>query len=145
MFSRGVSYAKGREMRSPRGPVRRVLLTSVFRAIPARMDRERAKDVNAVVEWRILNGRGVVDTIWTTEIAGGRCHVRRRPAADPRTTIELSTGDFLLLVAGEANAPSMLFSGRIKLRGDMMFAAGLPSLFGPAEGRAGEQPASRAR
>jgi predicted lipid carrier protein YhbT len=133
-FSRAVAYGKRRGMHSPRGPVRKVLLTSVFRAMPGQIDRQRAKGVDAVVEWRVLNHKGVADSIWTTAIADGRCVVTRGAAVDPRTTIELTTGDFLLLAAGQASGPTLLFSGRLKLSGDLMLAAGLASMFTPPPG-----------
>jgi SCP-2 sterol transfer family protein len=112
----------------PRGLRRRLLLATIFRAMPRRVDPRRAAGADAVVEWRIRDGEGGVD-IWTTTFADGRCRARRGGAERPRMRIELGTGDFLALVTGNADGPALFFAGRIQIEGDLMFAGRLASMF----------------
>jgi hypothetical protein len=118
----------------PRGLRRRIILTTIFRAMPRQLDRRRAKKVDAVVEWRIADGEGGVD-IWTTTIRDGRCRVRRGGAEKPRTRIETGTGEFLALVTGNASGPSLWMNGHLRIEGDVMFAGALASMFRAPRGR----------
>ncbi|MGH3492061.1 MAG: SCP2 sterol-binding domain-containing protein [Sciscionella sp.] len=62
-------------------------------------------------------------------IAEGQCHATEGRANAPRVTITLSPTDFLRLIAGTASAPMLFMTGKIKIKGDLAFAAGLMSLF----------------
>jgi alkyl sulfatase BDS1-like metallo-beta-lactamase superfamily hydrolase len=127
-FVRAVGRAQSAGKPAPEGLRRRLMLATVFRAMPRRLDRRRARGVDAAVEWRITDAEGGVD-IWTLTIADGHASVRRGGAERPRTRIELSTGDFLALATGHANGPELLFDGRLQLEGDMLFAGSLATMF----------------
>jgi len=127
-FVRAVGRARAAGDPPPAGLRRRVVLATIFRALPRQIDQGRARDVEAVVEWRIRDGAGAVD-IWTTTIADGGCTVRRGGAERPRTRIEMGTGDFFALVTGNANGAQLLFDGRIQIEGDLVFAGALAGMF----------------
>ena len=46
-----------------------------------------------------------------------------------RVTFTIGGADFLRLVTGNAQGPMLFMSGRLKIEGDMMFAASAASLF----------------
>ncbi|HVS29287.1 MAG TPA: hypothetical protein VHE14_07020, partial [Solirubrobacteraceae bacterium] len=96
-FVRAVGRARAEGQPAPSGLRRRILLATIFRAMPRQIDARRAAEIEAVVEWRIRDGEGGVD-IWTMTISESRCRVRRGGAERPRTRIELGTGDFFALV-----------------------------------------------
>jgi putative sterol carrier protein len=48
---------------------------------------------------------------------------------EPRVTFKLKPVDFLKLVSGNAAGPMMFMTGKLKIEGDLMFAAGVQSLF----------------
>lgn len=115
-----------------RGPARRPILEGVFRQMPNRLDSQRANGVDATVLWRI-GGRpdGGTDD-YRLVISGGRAQILRGLADEgPRTvlTMTIDGGDFLRLVSGGLDPVKGYLGGRIKLAGDIMFAAKLGSMF----------------
>ena len=52
-----------------------------------------------------------------------------QPAKEPRVTLRIGPVDFLKLVSGNANGPMLFMSGKLKIEGDLMFAATMTSLF----------------
>jgi hypothetical protein len=108
-----------------RSRLRGVLLWQIFRTI-----RQRAQPdtrVNGVVEFRITGRReGGIDHYQLT-LADGRCRTSRRGGRRPALTLELEPVAFLRLVGGTASAQRLLIAGKLKLRGDLMFALALPA------------------
>lgn len=49
--------------------------------------------------------------------------------ADPRVRLELDAVDFMRLITGNAAGPTLFMSQKLKIQGDMMFAAQIMSLF----------------
>lgn len=129
-FARTVARSSDERLRRlASGRRRRLVIGTIFRQMPKRLDREQAKDVETVVDWKI-GGRpdGGVDHYQVT-IAGGRCSVIRNPSAQPRATLELDGVDFMRLVTGAAQGPELFMSGRLRIDGDLMLTARLPALF----------------
>jgi putative sterol carrier protein len=58
-----------------------------------------------------------------------RTNEKREPT-DARVTIGLSVPDFLRLVAGDLDATQAFMAGKLKIKGDMMFATQVPQMFG---------------
>lgn len=127
-FVRAVGRARAEGAPAPRGLRRRVVLETIFRAMPRQVDRTRAAREDGVVEWRIRDGEGGVD-IWRMTLEDGRCRVARGGAESPRTRIEMSTGDFFAVVTGNADAMALWLDKRIQIEGDLVFAGTLASLF----------------
>ena len=108
-----------------RGPHRAVVLAQIFRAMDSQLDREKAKDIDAVVHWQV----GRAPDRWQLVIADGRCRASRRLDRDPTLTIALDDAQFLQLVTGMAGGPALWTSGKLKLTGDLMLAARMSDLF----------------
>ena len=111
-----------------RGPQRRVVLGQIFKGMEREFDRKRGAGVDAVIHWEIGRPRGGADR-WQLDIANGRARAGRKLDREPRMTIKLDGERFLELVAGVATGPELFMSGKVKIEGDLMFAAQLPSLF----------------
>jgi putative sterol carrier protein len=112
------------------GPMREQILAEVFRRMEQHFRAEAARDTDAVIWWRI-GGRadGGVDE-FETVISGGACRVSEGLESDAaRVTFTIGGGDFLRLVTGNAAGPMLFMSGKLKIEGDMMFAASAASLF----------------
>jgi putative sterol carrier protein len=91
---------------------------------------ERARDVDAVVQWRFSGGTGEGGyDRYETVIAGGACKVGREMTSDPRVTITMPPHEFLRLITSNASAPVLFMTGKLKIRGDLAFAAGMLGLF----------------
>jgi predicted lipid carrier protein YhbT len=110
-------------------PTRRLVVREIFRRMPRQL-KPSASIADAIIRWDITDERtGTADT-WFLIFEDGRCVTTRRPPeANPRTTLTVSALDFLRLASGAAQPMAMFQSGRIKIAGDMFFAAQLQSMF----------------
>ncbi len=55
--------------------------------------------------------------------------MNRESTREPRVTITLSPLDFVRLITRTASAPMLFVTGKVKVKGDLGFAAGLTGLF----------------
>jgi putative sterol carrier protein len=111
------------------GPLRRVLLNGIFRAMPAQFRGGEADDLEAVVHWKIRGRRdGGVDH-YEVVIAGGRCRTARRPKLEPALTMEIDAVPFLRLSAGAVQGPELFMTGKLRMSGDVRVAMRVEKLF----------------
>jgi hypothetical protein len=59
----------------------------------------------------------------------GECRTGRDLDVRPRVRLELDALDFLKLVPGNANPLKLALTGRLKIRGDPLFAPRIPRFF----------------
>jgi putative sterol carrier protein len=113
-----------------RPQLRTRILDEIFRRMQAHLRVERARSVSAVVHWRFTEGTGEGGfDRYETVIDDGSCATTKRKTQDARVTITLAAYDFLRLITTNASAPVMFMTGKLKVRGDLAFAASLMSLF----------------
>ncbi len=106
------------------------IVDEIFRRMGDHVRRDRVRGLDAIVHWRLSDGVGAGGyDRWETVIADSACTVNREMAGKPRVTITLSPPDFLKLITQNAAAPVLFLTGKLKVRGDLAFAAGLPGLF----------------
>ncbi len=112
------------------GPMRGQILSEIFRRMAEHFKADAARDIDAVLHWKISGGPdGGVDE-YETVIANGACEAHEGfQQADARVTFTIGGSDFLRLVTGNAAGPMLFMSGKLKIEGDMMFAASAASLF----------------
>jgi putative sterol carrier protein len=112
-----------------RGALRDVVLQEVFKRFPDYLDVDRTRGVRAAVKWK-LTGRadGAADR-YLLLLDNGDCRVEKAGDAKPRVTITMDGADFLKLVTGNANPPMMFMRGRLRVAGDLGFAARLAGFF----------------
>ncbi|OLR90980.1 SCP2 sterol-binding domain-containing protein [Actinokineospora bangkokensis] len=110
--------------------LRHVVFTEVFRRMGLHLDQAKAADLRAAVHWRFTggSGEGGYDR-FETLIARGRCTTADHPSADPRVTITVDPVDFLRAVTGAATLTKLFLAGKVKVRGDIAFAASLINYF----------------
>jgi putative sterol carrier protein len=105
------------------------VLDQIFGRMKAHFRADRAEGVAAVVRFKITGpGDGEADRYEAT-IRDGACSVSRELVDRPRVTIEVGAVDFLKLVTGNASGPDLFIRRRIKIKGDLMFAASIVGLF----------------
>jgi putative sterol carrier protein len=116
---------------------RELILEQIFASMRDRIDPVKTADIAAVVEWRI-HGRedGGVDR-WQVHIERGSCRVERDGSADPEVAYEIGPVDFLKLVTGNESGPKLFLFGRLRIHGNLVLAARMPSLFKVPESREG--------
>lgn len=112
------------------GPLRDQILAEVFARMERHFRADAAGATEAVIRWRIGGHADGGHAEYETVIAAGACTVREGFAADSaRVTFTIDGPDFLRLVTGHAAGPMLFMTGKLKIEGDMMFAAGTASLF----------------
>ena len=120
------------------GPMREQILNEIFRRMEEHFRADAARDTEAVIWWRIDGRPGGGHDEYETVISGGTCTVSESLSADSaRVTFTMDGADFLRLVTGNAQGPMLFMSGRLKIEGDMMFAASAASLFTIPTGQPG--------
>jgi len=109
--------------------VRNMVLEGIFSQWQEHFDSAKAGDTEAVLEWRILDKPGGGYDRYQVVITGGSCRVEKDGDRAPRVTFKIKPVDYLKLVTGNAAGPMMFMTGKLKIDGDLMFAAGVQSLF----------------
>lgn len=112
-----------------RSPFRDLVLSEIFRRFPDYVHTERTKGVHAVVKFKI-GGRadGGADRILVF-IDDGSCRAEKDGEGEARTTISIAGHDFLKLVTGNSNPTMTFMRGKLRVHGDLMFAAQLAGMF----------------
>jgi len=106
-----------------RGPI----LDEVFRRMEVHFRTERAGSTRAVVHFRLINGDDF--DRYQVRIDDGACAITKNGEDEPRATVTLAPIEFLKLATGNASAPVLFMTGKLKVKGDLGFAAGFMSLF----------------
>ena len=109
--------------------MRALVLDGIFERMEAHFDGAKAGSTEAVIEWRILDGPDGREDRYQVVVAGGTCSVEKDGQHAPRVMFKLKPVDFLKLVTGAVAGPMMFMTGKLKIDGDVMFAASVQSLF----------------
>ena len=110
------------------GEGREMILGEIFRRFPERVS-EAAKQEDLAIEWQIGGGPEGQPESWYVVLKDGECGTGKDLEAEPRITFEVGAVDFLKIVTGNANPVEMFMSGKLKIKGDLMYAARVQSLF----------------
>jgi putative sterol carrier protein len=115
-----------------RTQARRPIIEAIFFLMPRYVDRTRAKGLNLAIRWQITSPEDPTaePDVYDLVIAERRCRVLRSGRGPtPLVTITVEATDLLRLATGRINPMQAYFDGRLKLRGDIMQAARLTSVF----------------
>jgi len=109
--------------------MRRAVLDGIFWQMPQHVNRKAIAGADAVIRWEVTNAARGPDTYELT-LKDGRCS-SRRGATDiqPTVTVTLDAVELVKLATGNSDPMQAYFKGRLKLGGDIMFAAKLQVLF----------------
>jgi putative sterol carrier protein len=105
-----------------------VLIAEIFRRIPDQVSDE-AKQQDGVVQFKIGGRRDAGSQRWFIVLRDGGCEVGRNLDLKPRVTLSMSELSFLKLVTGNVNPIELFLSRRLRIRGDLVFAARLQAFF----------------
>jgi hypothetical protein len=108
--------------------LRHVVFDEIFRRMGEHLDPAKAATVRAVVHWRFTGGVDGYDR-FETVIEDGVCRSGTEPTADARVTLTLAPSDFLRAVTGGVSVAMLFMRGKVKVRGDIAFAANLINYF----------------
>jgi putative sterol carrier protein len=109
---------------------REQVLDEIFNRMSEHFDPARAGGEEATIDWKIWDRPDGGYDHYRVHISNGTCRVEKGPPeGEARVTFKLNPVDFLKLVTGNASGPQMFLTGRLKINGDLMFAARVQSLF----------------
>lgn len=131
-FARLISRASKDQIQGllARGELRQRILDEVFRRMGQHYRPEKAGSTRSVVHWRLSGGSGDGGyDRYESVLDDAACTVNRELTGKPRVTISIGPADFLRLITRNASAPVLFMTGKLKVHGDLGFAAGLISLF----------------
>lgn len=107
------------------GPER--VLDRIFALMGTRLVPAKVGDDGGVVQWDVKTAEGKLS--YHLVIADGKAEGHRGAADKPRVTLTMSVPNLLRLCAGELNGVTAVMTGKIKISGDMMFAAKMQGWF----------------
>ena len=111
-------------------PYRDQILDEIFNRMAAHFRADAARDKEAVIHWRIGGRADGGSDDFETVIENGACDAHRGFQHEgARVTFTIGGPDFLRLVSGNAAGPALFMSGKLKIEGDLIFAATAASLF----------------
>ena len=87
----------------------------------------KAGDQRAVIQYDV--GVAGKTHSYQLKIDGGRCEMSKGAPAPARTTLIADVPDFLRIISGKQNGVMALMTGKLKLKGDMMFARTMQGWF----------------
>ncbi|MFL5824454.1 MAG: SCP2 sterol-binding domain-containing protein [Solirubrobacteraceae bacterium] len=129
LFATLVRDASDDQLREGLAANRQLILGEIFRRMPEQFDPQRAGDVNAVVEWRILERPGGGYDAWHLILGDDQCRLAEGSAEDPTVTYEINPVDFIRLITDNASGPKLFLFGRLKITGNLLLAARMPGFF----------------
>lgn len=128
--ARNVAQATDEQLREGMaGPTRAQILDEIFRRMEEHFDAETSGEVDAVVHWRIGGRPDGGEDQYEVVIRERRCAASQGFSVDPRVALTIDAVDFVRLVTGSAAGPQLFMAGKLRVEGDMAFAAGIAGLF----------------
>ncbi|NJP45507.1 SCP2 sterol-binding domain-containing protein [Actinacidiphila epipremni] len=112
------------------GTQRRRVLDEVFGRMNTRFRPDAAAGRDALIRWRITAADGGPDDVYETHIGGGTCTVvPERTDREPQLSLAMAAPEFLKLVSGNASGPTLFFTRKLKVKGDLRLAGSLTYFF----------------
>lgn len=102
------------------------VLEMTFEGMKAALDPDKAQD--CVIGYELTDG-GTTHAYAVT-VKDKQASYEKRDPADARVTLGLTVADYLRLISGELDGMQAFMQGKLKLKGDMMFAQQVPQMFG---------------
>lgn len=109
---------------------RKRVLDEIFKRMTEHVDPEKVKDIDAVIHFVITDAPGGGEDTYEAVFKDGAATVSEGPTTEePKVTITAPPVPFLKLVTGQESAPAMFMTGKLKIKGDLMFASNMASFF----------------
>merc|ERR1719350_1051225 len=107
----------------------RSLLASdaIFADMGGRINAEAVAKVKGVFRFDITENKKVVKT-WTADLKNGDGSLVEGEGTKPDVTITVADADFVKLAAGELDAQKAFFSGKLKVKGNIMLSQKLGAI-----------------
>jgi putative sterol carrier protein len=103
------------------------ILDTLFEGMPTAFKPEAAAGKKAVIQYEITTPDGA--RAYALKVEDGTCTLIKGAAESPRMTLILSFPDFLRLSVGKLDGMNAFMSGKMKIKGDMMFGQQMANWF----------------
>ena len=108
---------------------RDLILGQIFTLMAEHLDPDKARDAEAVIEWRIAGRDDGGHDRYQVIVTRGTCAIEREGEHAASAVFTIGPVEFLRLVTGNVNGPELFLTGRITVEGDLMLAAIAQSWF----------------
>jgi putative sterol carrier protein len=105
------------------------VLDEIFRRMGDHFQADKAEGVDAVVHFKITGRADGGTDVYETVIRDKAVTVNKEPTETARITISADGVPFLRLVTGAASGPELFMTGKLKIEGDLIFAAQVTAFF----------------
>lgn len=102
-------------------------LKNIFQGMQDSFDPSRAAGVDSTVQYDIATDDGTKS--YSVKISNGTCTATEGASDDPRLTLSIGLVDFVRLIFNQVQGPQLFMSGKMKLKGDMMWAMQMQNYF----------------
>ena len=102
-------------------------LKNIFNGMQESFVPDRAQGVDSVVQYDITTDDGTKS--YSVKISNGTCTATEGTTDDPRLTIQIGLVDFVRLIFNQVQGPQLFMGGKMKLKGDMMWAMQMQNYF----------------
>ena len=101
------------------------ILDLTFEGQKAALNPDKAQD--CIIGYELTDGDKIYSYVVT--IKDKAASFEKREPTDARVTLGLAFPDYLRLIAGDLDGMQAFMQGKLKLKGDMMFAQQVPMMF----------------
>lgn len=104
------------------------MVKQIFSEMPRHFDREAARGLNAVIQFRLSGDEG---GHYHVIIRDGSIDVREGAHQSPHVILTMSGEDYVELATGKLSAQMAFMTGKLRINGDMGLAVRMQSLIKP--------------
>ncbi len=109
---------------------RKMVLDEIFKRMADHVEPEKIKGTDAIVHFTITDKPGGGSDTYEVVISDGSLTVNDSPTSeDPRVAISAAPVPFIKLVTGNESGPALFMTGKLKIKGDLMFATQMTGFF----------------
>jgi putative sterol carrier protein len=101
-------------------------IAQIFPTMVQRFLPEKAQGVNAVIQFNLSGDNG---GLYWMRIADGKCEAGQGAAENPKMTLKAAADDYLAVTSGKLNPTQAVFTGKLKIEGDMSLAMKMTTMF----------------
>ena len=101
-------------------------LDELFEMMPGAFDAEKAKGMNATVQFDLTGDNGGQ---YYVKVADGQLDSGKGEADNPTATIHMSADDYKAMIAGDLNPVTAFMTQKIKVEGDLNTVMKFQTLF----------------
>ncbi|KAI0694663.1 sterol-binding-like protein [Cerioporus squamosus] len=110
-------------------------LAEVFSNYSDEEKKSQIKKTNGIFEMRVKNAEGK-EAVWTIDLKSTGSVYKGEPKSKPNVTIIMSDETFTQLAEGKLDGQKAFMSGKLKTKGNMMFATKLDGILKAAKTKA---------